>query len=89
MNRRDWATKRETVKFTTLCGSKVLGEFYRRVVIATTDYFSGVERIPEHIPVVIFSGVALLMFEKSSVFPRRRTSLNHRAMSQVNAGLET
>ena len=41
-------------------------------MIATTRYCSGVEGIPEHIPVVIFVSCRLdsLMFARSSVFPR-------------------
>ena len=42
------------------------------VVIATTIYCSVVDRIPEHIPVIIFvsSRVDSLMFARCSVFPR-------------------
>ena len=40
--------------------------------IATRRYFSGVERVPEHIPVVIFvsCSVTSSVFGRSSVFPR-------------------
>ena len=46
--------------------------FYLVVPVVTTRYRSGVERIPEHIPKVIFvsSRVDSVMFEKSLVFPR-------------------
>ena len=54
-----------------LVGNAVFCHFYLVVAIATTRYCSGVECIPEHIPVVIFvtSRVNSLMFERSSLFP--------------------
>ena len=47
--------------------------------------FSGVERIPEHIPVFIFVScrVDSLMFAKSSVSAKTGTSLYHRTMSET------
>ena len=44
------------------------------VAIATMRYFSGVERIPEHIPVFIFvrCRVDSLMFPRSSRYSRER-----------------
>ena len=51
------------------------------VVIATTRYHSGVERIPEHITGVIFVScrVDSLMFARSSVFPGEE----HRRISET------
>ena len=48
--------------------------FYLVVAIATMRYCRGVERIPEHIPVVIFVSFCVdsEMFAKSSVFPRTK-----------------
>ena len=56
-----------------LVGNAVFCHFNLVVAIATTRCCSGVERIPEHIPVVIFVSfrVNSLMFERSSVFPRQ------------------
>ena len=49
-----------------------LDDFHLVVAIATRRYHSEVERIPEHIPVVMFVScrVDSLMFERSLVFPR-------------------
>ena len=46
--------------------------FYLVAAIATKRFCSGVERIPEHITMVIFvsSRVDSVMFARSSVFPR-------------------
>ena len=56
-----------------LVGNAVFCHFYLVIAIATTRCCSGVERIPEHIPVFTFVSprVNSLMFERSSVFPRQ------------------
>ena len=53
-------------------GVQIIFHLYLAVAIATTRYCSRVERIREHIPVVIFVSprVNSLMFVRSPVFPR-------------------
>jgi len=52
--------------------------FYLAVAIAATRYCSGVKRIPEHFPVVIFvsSCVGFPMFTKSLVFSREEWAMS-------------
>ena len=63
-----------------LCFEKMF--FYLLVALAITRYCSGVDRIPELIPAVIFLScrrVDSLMFARSSVFPGEE----HRHISET------
>ena len=67
-----------------LVGNAVFCHFYLVVAIATTSCCSGVERIPEHIPVVIFCELSCRFTDVRENFgiSTTRTTLNHRATSE-------